>query len=48
MNSYNFDEVEKSLSQAESIALKSLTERTDLVIRKADKGNTAVITEHTK
>ena len=30
----------------ESIALKSLTEGKDLVIQKADKGNT-VITEHT-
>ena len=37
-----------TLSEAESIALKNLIERKDLVIQKADKGNTVVITDRTK
>ena len=37
-----------SLSEVESIALKILIERKDLVIQKADKDNTVVITERTK
>ena len=38
----------KKLSEAESIALKSLIACKDLVFQKADKGNTVVITERTK
>ena len=48
LKSYSFDKSEKKLSEAESIALKSLIERKDLVIQKADKGNTVVITGRTK
>ena len=48
MKSFSFDKVEKDLSEAESIALKNLIERKDLVIQKADKGNTVVITDRTK
>ena len=45
---YSFDKVEKNLSEAESIVLKSLIERKDLVLQKADKGNTIAITDRTK
>ena len=45
---HNFEKFEKHLLEAESIALKSLTERKDLVIQKADKAITVVITESTK
>ena len=38
----------KKLSEAESIALKSLIACKDLVFQKAGKGNTVVITERTK
>ena len=48
LKSYSFDKVQKKFSEAESIALKNLIERKDLVIRKADKGNTVVITDRTK
>ena len=48
LKSYSFDKVEKDLSEAESIALKNLIECKDLLIKKADKGNTAVITDCTK
>ena len=48
LKSYSFDKSEKKLSEAESIALKSLIERKDLVIQKADKGNAVVITGRTK
>ena len=48
LKSFSFDKVEKNLSEAESIALKNLIERKDLVIQKADKGNTVVITDRTK
>ena len=48
LKSYSFDKVEKTLSEAESIALKNLIERKDLVIQKADKGNAVVITYRTK
>ena len=48
LKSYSFDKVQKKLSEAESITLKNLIERKDLVIRKADKGNTVVITDRTK
>ena len=47
LKSYSFDKVEKK-SEAESIALKNLIERKDLVIQKAGKGNTVVITDRTK
>ena len=47
LKSYSFDTVEKK-SEAESIALKNLIERKDLVIQKAGKGNTVVITDRTK
>ena len=46
--SYSFDKAEKALSQAKSIALKYLIKRKDLVIQKADKGYTVVVTNHTK
>ena len=48
MKSFSFDKVEKNLSEAESIALKNLIERKDLVIHKAEGGNTVVITDRTK
>ena len=48
MKSYSFDKVDKNLSEAESIALKNLIERKDIVIQKADKDNTVVITDRTK
>ena len=48
LRSYSFNKVEKNLSEVESTALKNLNECKDLVIQKADKGNTVVITDHTK
>ena len=48
MKLYSFHKVEKKLSESESIALKNLIECKDLVIQKADKGNTVVITDHIK
>ena len=48
LNSYSFDKIERKLSEVESIALKNLIERKDLVTQKADKGNTLVITDRTK
>ena len=48
MKLYSFDEVDKSSSEAESIALTNLIERKDIVIQKAGKGNTVVITDRTK
>ena len=46
--SYTFDKVEKNLSEAEFLAFENLIERKDLVIQKADKGNTVVTIDHTK
>ena len=48
LKSYSFDKVEKNLSEAEFLALKNLIEHKDLVIQKAGKGNTLVITDCTK
>ena len=48
LKSYSFDKVEKNLSEVKFLALKSLIEHRDLVIQKADKGNTVVITDRTK
>ena len=48
LKSYSSNKVEKNLSEAESITLKNLIERKDLVFQKADKGNTVVITDRTK
>ena len=48
LKSYSFEKVEKNLSEAESIALKNLIERKDLVIQKADKDNTVITTDRTK
>ena len=48
LKSYSFNKVEKNLSEVKSIVLKNLIERKDLVIQKADKGNTVVITDRTK
>ena len=45
LNSYNFDKVNTNLTESESKALKELIRRKDLVIQKADKGNTVVITD---
>ena len=45
---HNFNKVEEKLSEVESLALKNLAERKNLVIQKADKGNTLVITVRTK
>ena len=45
LKSYSFEKVEKNLSEAEFLALKTLTDHKDLVIQKADKGNTVVITD---
>ena len=41
---YSLDEVEKNLPKAESIALKILVKRQDIVIKKAYKGNIVAIT----
>ena len=43
LNSYNFDKANTNLTESESKALKVLIQRKDLVIQKADKGNTVVI-----
>ena len=43
LNSYNFDKVNTNLTESESKALKELIRRKDLVIQKADKGNTVKI-----
>ena len=48
LKSYSSDKVEKNLSEAEFLALKNLIEHKDLVIQKADKSNTVVITDRTK
>ena len=48
LKSYSFDKVEKNLSEVKFLALKSLIEHRDLVIQKAYKGNTVVITDRTK
>ena len=45
--SHSFDKVEKCLSEVESIAWKNLIEWKDLVIHKAERGNTVVITDRT-
>ena len=45
LNSYNFDKVNTNLTESESKGLKELIRRKDLVIQKADKGNTVVITD---
>ena len=45
--SHSFDKVEKCLSEVESIAWKNLIECKDLVIHKAEGGNTVVITDRT-
>ena len=44
LNSYNFDKVNTNLTESDSKSLKELIQRKDLVIQKADKGNTVVIT----
>ena len=48
LKSYSLDKVEKNLLEAESIALQNLIERKNLVIQKAGKGNTVVITDRSK
>ena len=48
LKSYSSDKVERNLSEAEFLALKNLIEHKDLVIQKAGKGNTLVITDCTK
>ena len=40
--------MEKNLSEVEFLVLKNLIERKDLVLQKADKSNTVVITDCTK
>ena len=45
LNSYNFDKVNTNLTESESKSVKELTRRKDLVIQKADKGNTVVNTD---
>ena len=44
LSSYSFDKVNTNLTEAESKGLKELIRRKDLVIQKADKGSTVVIT----
>ena len=46
--SYSFNKVDKNLSAAKSIELRTLNKRKNLIIQKTYKGNTAVITECTK
>ena len=48
LKSYSFDKVDKILSEMESIALKTLLEFKDLVTQNVSKGDTVVITKHTK
>ena len=43
LNYYNFDKVNTNLTEAESKASEELIRRKDLVIQKADKGNTVKI-----
>ena len=43
-NSYNFDKVNTNLTESECKSLKELIQLKVLVIQKADKGNTVVIT----
>ena len=45
LNSYNFDKVNTNLTESEAKALKELMRHKDLVIQKANKGNTVVITD---
>ena len=45
LNSYSFDKVNTNLTECESKALKELIRRKDLVIQKAGKGNTVIITD---
>ena len=45
LNSYNFDKANTNLTDSESKSLKELIRRRDLVIQKAGKGNTVVITD---
>ena len=45
LNSYNFDKVNTNLTESESKSLKELIGRKDLVIQKAEKGSTVVITD---
>ena len=44
LNSYNFDKVNTNLTESEFKSLKELIKSKDLIIQKADKGNTVVIT----
>ena len=44
LNPYNFDKVNTNLTASDGKSLKELIQRKDLVIQKADKGNTVVIT----
>ena len=44
LNSYNFVKVNTNLTESECKSLKELIQDEDLVIEKADKGNTVVIT----
>ena len=48
LKSYSYEKVEKNLSEAKFLALENLIEHKYLVIQKADKGNTVVITDRTK
>ena len=48
LDSHSLDKVEKKLSEAESIAVKSRTEHKDLVLQKVDKDITLVMTEPAK
>ena len=48
LKSSSSDTIEKKLSEAKSIASKYLIERKNLVIQKADKDNTVVITYRSK
>ena len=45
LNSYNFDKANTNLTDSESKSLEELMRRKDLVIQKAGKGNTVVITD---
>ena len=45
---YSFDKVHKKLSETENTELKRLIERKGLVIQKAGKGSTVVLTDQTK
>lgn len=46
LGSYNFNKIHNNLTKSEFKCFKELIERKELVIQKADKGNTVVISDY--